>query len=206
MSGTIQCRNQCRPSEKLLLHICCGPCALIPVRELRSEGLDPDGLFYNPNIHGVSEYLQRRETLQQAARRLNLRITCLDDEYDPRRFFQAVAGRDDDRCPYCYRLRLERTFQFARQHGYSCVSTTLLYSKYQNREAILTAGRELQDRTGIRFLGRDFRPGWQEGVDLSRQWELYRQPYCGCLYSELDRRRKVLRRLAAQSAASPDAS
>ncbi|SDB47712.1 hypothetical protein SAMN05660653_02342 [Desulfonatronum thiosulfatophilum] len=206
MSVTFECGNQDRPLGKLLLHVCCGPCALIPVRELRCEGMDPDGLFYNPNIHGVSEYLKRRETLQETANRLNLPIICLDDEYDPRLFFRAVANREDDRCPHCYRLRLERTFLFAREHGYSCVSTTLLYSKYQNREAILAVGRELQDRTGIRFLGRDFRQGWQEGIDLSKEWGLYRQLYCGCLYSEMDRRRNVLRRLAVQSATSSDTS
>ncbi|WP_028572149.1 epoxyqueuosine reductase QueH [Desulfonatronum lacustre] len=179
-----------------LLHVCCGPCSLVPVRTLREQGEEVVGLFHNPNIHGVEEYFKRREAVLQAAQEMDCPMICLDAEYDPRRFFQVVHGREDHRCPACYRLRLERTFAYAKEHGFSAVSTTLLYSIYQDRDAILAIGRELDDRTGIRFLDRDFRPGWQAGIDLSRQWGLYRQSYCGCLYSELERRRKKLNRLA----------
>jgi predicted adenine nucleotide alpha hydrolase (AANH) superfamily ATPase len=175
--------------KNILLHICCGPCALIPVLRLKGEGLDVVGLFYNPNIHGAAEYLRRREALQTAAVRLELEVKYLDAEYDPKLFFQAVAYREDKRCPECYRLRLERTFAQAREHGFQAVTSTLLYSKYQNHGAILAQGQKLQEQTGIHFHGRDFRSDWQEGVDLSREWSLYRQNYCGCLYSELERRK-----------------
>lgn len=176
----------------ILLHICCGPCALYPVSRLREQGYAVTGLFHNPNIHGVAEYLRRRDALLEAAQKLNLDVHFLDAEYDPRLFFRAVAHKEADRCPECYRLRLERTFAFAREHGFPTVSTTLLYSKYQNHEAILDRGQCLELETGIHFLGQDFRPGWQEGIDLSREWGLYRQNYCGCLYSEMDRHRKKL--------------
>lgn len=179
-----------------LLHVCCGPCSLVPVQMLRDHGQELTGLFFNPNIHGVEEYFRRREAVLQAAEGLNCPVVCLDAEYEPRRFFQAMHGREDHRCPACYRLRLERTFAYAREHGFQSVSTTLLYSIYQDREAILAIGRDLADRTGIRFLDQDFRSGWQAGIDLSREWGLYRQSYCGCLYSEVDRRRKKLNRLA----------
>ena len=182
-----------------LLHVCCGPCALVPVQTLREQGEEVVGLFYNPNIHGVEEYFKRREAVLQAARNLDCPVVCLDAEYDPRLFFHVVHDREDRRCPACYRLRLERTFAYAKEHGFSAVSTTLLYSIYQDRDAILSIGRELEDQTGTRFLDRDFRSGWQAGIDLSREWELYRQSYCGCLYSELERRRKKLSRLADDS-------
>jgi epoxyqueuosine reductase len=189
-------------SRATLLHVCCGPCSLVPVQTLREQGKDVAGLFFNPNIHGVEEYFKRREAVLQAARNLDFPVACLDAQYDPRRFFQVMHGREDHRCPACYRLRLERTFAYAEEHDFSAVSTTLLYSIYQDREAIVAIGRELEVQTGIPFLDRDFRPGWQAGIDLSRQWGLYRQNYCGCLYSEFERRRKKLNRLADGSSPS----
>jgi len=182
-----------------LLHVCCGPCLLTPVQMLRDHGQEPTGLFYNPNIHGVEEYFKRREAVLQAGEGLNCPVVCLDAEYDPRRFFLTIHGREDRRCPACYRLRLERTFAYAREHGFASVSTTLLYSIYQDRECILSIGRDLAHRTGIRFQDQDFRSGWQAGIDLSRAWGLYRQSYCGCLYSEVERRRTKLRKLADDS-------
>ncbi len=186
-------------SNNILLHVCCGPCALVPVLRLREQGLEVSGLFYNPNIHGVAEYLRRREALEQASARLELKIFYLDAEYDPKLFFRAVTNKETERCEQCYRLRLQRTFTFAKDNGFQAVSSTLLYSKYQNHEAILALGLALQKKTGIRFHGQDFRPGWLEGIDLSRQWGLFRQNYCGCLYSELERQEKKLKRLAAKA-------
>jgi epoxyqueuosine reductase len=197
MHSVDQQAGQSGNTDTVLLHVCCGPCALVPVRMLREQGYRVAGLFFNPNIHGVHEYMKRRETLQDAAARLRFPVRYLDAEYDPRRFFRAVTNHEDDRCAHCYRLRLERTFDFALEHGFQVVSTTLLYSKYQNQEDILAIGDALQHKTGIRFHGQDFRPAWQEGIALSKQWGLYRQTYCGCLYSEMDRRRKLLNRLAA---------
>jgi predicted adenine nucleotide alpha hydrolase (AANH) superfamily ATPase len=175
--------------KNILLHVCCGPCALVPVLRLREQDLDVVGLFYNPNIHDAAEYLRRREAVQAVAVRLALEVQDLDAEYDPKLFFQAVVHREDNRCSECYRLRLERTFAHARQHGFQAVTTTLLYSRYQNHEAIQVQGQKLQKQTGIRFYGQDFRPGWREGIDLSKEWRLYRQSYCGCLYSKLERRK-----------------
>lgn len=189
--------------ERLLLHVCCGPCAIVPVQTLHDQGREVVGLYYNPNIHGVAEYLRRREALQTAAAKLEFSVIYLDGEYDPRCFFQAIAHQEATRCPLCYRLRLERVFAFAAVHGFAAVSTTLLYSTYQNQDAILAIGKELQDKTGIRFHGQDFRPGWQQGITVSKQWGLYRQNYCGCLYSELDRRTKLLRRLADEGSPLP---
>lgn len=184
-------------AESILLHICCGPCALTPVLRLREQGLRVAGLFFNPNIHGLAEYLRRREALEAAAARLELDVECLDAEYDPRLFFQAVTGREAERCEHCYRLRLERTYIYAQDRGFDAVSTTLLFSKFQKHEAILVQGQTMQAKTGIRFHGQDFRSDWLQGVDLSRHWGLYRQKYCGCLYSELERGAKKLECLAA---------
>lgn len=185
--------------KRILLHICCGPCALIPVLRLREQGFRVAGLFYNPNIHGLNEYVRRREALDAVVSRLGLDVVCLDLEYNPSVFFQAVTGREDERCGRCYELRLKRTFVWAQDNGFAAVSTTLLFSRFQKHEAILAQGQILQAETGIRFFGQDFRIDWQEGIDLSRQWELYRQNYCGCLYSEVERRKKILQRLAASS-------
>jgi predicted adenine nucleotide alpha hydrolase (AANH) superfamily ATPase len=95
------------------------------------------------------------------------------------------------RCPVCYDLRLARAASRAREHGFTCFSSTLLYSKYQNHQAILDAGHRHAGQ-GLDFLGEDFRPGWNEGVRLSKEWNVYRQPYCGCVLSEHDRYRKSI--------------
>ncbi|TVR01947.1 MAG: hypothetical protein EA399_00900 [Desulfovibrionales bacterium] len=182
-----------------LLHICCGPCALEPVQRLREQGHQVAGLFFNPNIHGVQEYFLRRDAALRAADELDFPLVCLDTEYAPRRFFQVIHGQEDRRCPACYRLRLERTFAYAREHGLQNVSTTLLYSIYQDRDTLLALGRELEEQTGIPFPDHDFRPGWQAGIDLSKRLGLYRQSYCGCLYSEVDRQLRKLNRLTSPS-------
>ena len=95
------------------------------------------------------------------------------------------------RCPQCYDIRLQRAATAARVLGFGRYSTTLLYSKYQNHQAILDAGARHAD-TALAFLGEDFRPGWQEGIRLSKEWGIYRQQYCGCVLSEYDRYRKQI--------------
>jgi len=109
------------------------------------------------------------------------------EDYGIEGFLRMVAGHEDDRCRLCYTLRLQETARVAKEQGFSGFTTTLLYSKFQKHDVIREVGERLGREVNIPFVYNDFRVGWQEGVDLSRQLGMYRQPYCGCLYSEKDR-------------------
>lgn len=172
--------------KKTLLHICCAPCSIVCIDTLRADGLEPVGLWYNPNIHPYTEYRQRKNTLVDYAKTIGLEL-ALEGEYGLRPFVRAVADNIDGRCVHCYRSRLDFTAQYAAQHGFHSFTTTLLVSPYQNRELLLEVGRQAGETHGVTFLPYDFRPRFREGQDKARQLELYMQKYCGCVFSEEDR-------------------
>lgn len=170
----------------LLLHICCGPCTIYPLRILRELGHDVTGHFFNPNIHPYREYQRRAEALAAYAAEKGLPVIWTEG-YGMEEFFRLVAGHEESRCRICYTLRLQEAARVAKEQGFSGFTTTLLYSKYQKHEVIRDVGERLGHAVGIPFVYHDFRTGWQEGVDLSRELGMYRQPYCGCVYSEKER-------------------
>lgn len=180
---------------KILVHICCGPCAITSVQALLAAGMEVTGFYYNPNIHPLQEYLRRREGVVQMAERLGIPIIYKDDEYDPRVYFRAVTYREPNRCLLCYGMRLERTLSIARRGKFDAFTSTLLYSKFQKHEEIRALGRDLATDSGVAFHYQDFRLGWGEGIALSKEWGMYRQQYCGCLYSEAERYASELRAL-----------
>jgi epoxyqueuosine reductase len=171
---------------KLLLHLCCANCAIFPLRVLREQGIETDGFFFNPNIHPYQEYRRRLETVQQFAALANLKVH-VHDAYLLEEFLAAVAANPEQRCGYCYQSRLEEAARQAVALGYGAFTTTLLYSRYQQHEQIKRTGQQLAESYGITFLHDDFRRGWQEGIQQSKTMGLYRQQYCGCIYSEKDR-------------------
>jgi epoxyqueuosine reductase len=171
---------------KLLLHICCGPCAVYPVKELRSAGIEVTGFFYNHNIHPYTEYKLRRDAVKEYAGLVQLDVVYRD-EYRLEEFLENVAANPAERCGYCYRSRMEEAAKAAAELGFPYFSSTLLYSRYQNQELIREYGEALGERYGVKFYHDDFRRGWQEGIDLSKDMGLYRQKYCGCIYSEKER-------------------
>ena len=172
--------------KKVLLHICCAPCTIFTLKALREEGADVQGYFYNPNIHPLTEWKRRLATLQEYSRFALLPLD-VDHSYDLEVFLAGTLARGKDRCLFCYRLRLEKAFQKGLETKADAVTTTLLYSKYQRHEDIRCIGEELSASYGIPFYYRDFRTGWQEGVDESKALNMYRQPYCGCIFSEKER-------------------
>jgi epoxyqueuosine reductase len=167
----------------ILLHICCGPCTIYPLRILREEGHEVCGYFYNPNIHPYLEYKKRLDTLAVYAGREGFRI-MREEGYPLEGFLRQIVFREGDRCRHCYRLRLVKTAQIAKGGGFGAFTTTLLYSRYQKHDLIRSIGEEVAEEYNIPFLYRDFREGWSEGVKISKALGLYRQPYCGCIYSE----------------------
>jgi predicted adenine nucleotide alpha hydrolase (AANH) superfamily ATPase len=173
-------------AQKILLHICCAPCTTYPLGLLRGEGHDICGHFYNPNIHPFSEYKRRIDTLDAYTGQEKLRV-MREDAYPLVEFLRQVAFREEDRCRHCYHLRLSRTAEIAKKGHFDAFTTTLLYSRFQKHDLIRSIGDTVAAMQGIPFLYRDFREGWSEGVRISKQLGMYRQQYCGCIYSEKDR-------------------
>ncbi len=184
------------------MHLCCGPCSIYPLQRLRKEGHEVSGLFYNPNIHPYKEFRRRIEAVEQLSRTESFTV-AIDRDYGLQPFLRQVVFHERERCPLCYTMRLEHTAQQAREQGIDAFTTTLLYSKYQNHELIIQESQRLADQYGVAFFYEDFRQGWQEGIDQSIQMGLYRQPYCGCIYSEqerYDKRWQKRQKQVAQSA------
>ena len=170
----------------ILLHICCGPCAIVPVRRLRGEGRTVTGFFFNHNIHPYQEYRKRLDTVTAFADQEGVPVV-LRDEYRLEEFLAAVAANPVDRCRYCYASRLEETARAAGEGGYDAWSSSLLDSRYQRHDEIRRLGDKFGQQYGVMFHYDDFRSGWQEGIRLSKEMALYRQQYCGCIYSEKER-------------------
>jgi predicted adenine nucleotide alpha hydrolase (AANH) superfamily ATPase len=171
---------------KLLLHSCCGPCSIYPIEYLKEEKIDIHGYFYNPNIHPYTEYVKRRDTLLEYYRELNMPYIC-NDEYRLEEFLRRVVNRETQRCSECYAMRLEETAKAAKKGGFDCYSTTLLVSPYQQHELIKDTGLLMGEKYGVQFYYADFRPGYRQATALSREKGMYRQKYCGCVYSEKER-------------------
>lgn len=171
---------------RLLLHTCCGPCAVYPVQSLRSNGLEVMGFFFKSNIHPYRECVRREETLHAYAASIGLKL-ILEPGYDLEGFLQKMAFREADRCEICYHQRLKATALVARRGRFDSFSTTLLYSRFQNHDAIKSLGESVGRSLDIPFLYRDFRIGWTEGIRQSKALNMYRQQYCGCIYSEKER-------------------
>lgn len=179
---------------KLLMHTCCAPCSIYCIDTLRKEAIEPVLYWYNPNIHPYTEYKQRRDTLKEYAQSIEV-AAIFEEEYGLREFTKNVIGDLSNRCRnYCYKVRLEKTACYAKEHGYDAFTTTLLVSPYQNQEALKQVGEELAKKYGVEFVYRDFRTGFREGQQKAIELGLYRQKYCGCIFSEEDRYQKQIER------------
>jgi predicted adenine nucleotide alpha hydrolase (AANH) superfamily ATPase len=156
------------------------------LKKLREEGADVYGYFFNPNIHPYTEFKKRLSTLQGYAKYTSLPL-AVDKTYDLDMFLRGALDLGKDRCLFCYRTRLGKTFRTGVEDKVDAVTTTLLYSKYQRHDDIRSIGEELSAVYGVPFLYRDFRVGWNAGVEESKELDMYRQKYCGCIFSEKER-------------------
>ncbi|SHJ96885.1 epoxyqueuosine reductase QueH [Desulforamulus aeronauticus] len=172
--------------KKILLHTCCGPCSIYPLNSLREKDFEVHGLFYNPNIHPYTEFKKRRDQLEDYARQQNWHV-IFDDDYRLDEYLQEVVHRETRRCQMCYNMRLRRTAQMAKKGNFTAFSTTLLVSPFQNHQLIKEIGENLAEQYGVPFYYEDFRPGFKAATAKSKELEMYRQQYCGCIYSERDR-------------------
>lgn len=178
---------------KLLVHICCGPCAIYPLKKIVDGRMDVWGFFFNPNIHPYTEYQKRLAAVKTLAEKMDVKM-IYRNEYNLEEFLRNTLGTDfksvpqkNARCGYCYSSRLEATAQAAKENGFDWFSSSLLYSKYQNHDEIKNIGKGLAEKYGVKFYYDDFRIGWKDGIKESKDMGLYRQQYCGCIFSEKER-------------------
>jgi len=171
---------------KLLLHICCAPCTIYPLEILRKEAGQVKGVFFNPNIHPYLEYRKRLDTLRDFAIREGLAVEEAED-YPMEDFLRKTSFMGNDRCSYCYEVRLRRTAAEARRGLFDAFTTSLLYSRCQKHDVIRPTGEAIAREMKVPFYYKDFRVGWEEGVRMSKEMGMYRQKYCGCIYSEKER-------------------
>ena len=174
--------------KKLLLHVCCAPCSTHVIEVLKQE-YEVSLFFYNPNVEPINEYSLRLEEAERYAQELDLPLIVGD--YDNVEWHSAVKGHEGDaeggeRCSICFRYRLEKTAQTAKEKGFELFTTTLTVSPYKNAELINQLGKESAEKHGVGFLGEDFKKdnGYMHSIELSKKHGLYRQSYCGCLFSK----------------------
>ncbi len=229
---------------RILVHVCCGPCAIAVLEALQQEHHEIAAFFYNPNIHPLAEYLRRREGAVQTATLANVPVimadtlpeeaqhlapvppnfpwpSCEQSEsgptdaaapladiplpavplsarhpvppaINPVPWLRAVHGHEGERCLFCWYSRLECTARYAKAHGFEAITTTLFYSRYQNQEQVQRMAALAAQAYGVHVFYQDFRTLWQRGVDLSKAKGIYRQQYCGCVFSEYERYAKQL--------------
>ena len=183
-------REGIRP--RLLLHVCCAVCASY-VLEYLAPHFDITIAYYNPNITEESEYRYRYSELKRyvAEAGLSGSVHFTEVDYDPEAFLTLTEGREEEReggarCALCFRQRLEYTARLCRDGGYDCFATTLTISPLKNAVTLNIIGEQLADEYGVSYLCSDFKKkeGYKRSIELSKQYHLYRQNYCGCLYSK----------------------
>jgi len=197
-----------KPTKKILVHMCCGPCSIVPLKDVLGTGVEVWGFFHNPNIHPRAEFFKRLSAAKRLAAIMGVRV-IFDENYTPREFIKGVKATGEgsrafgQRCVYCYSSRLEAVAKKAAELGFDAFTSSLLYSTYQDHEDIKRAGREFAEKYGVDFFYDDFRAGWREGIEYSKRLGLYRQKYCGCIYSKVEgekekQARKEAKRLKRQ--------
>ncbi len=182
----------------LLLHACCAPCSS-RVLEVLSDYFHITILYYNPNIFPEEEFDKRLVELQRLVKELKTKypIEVYPGRYDPKEFFSMAKGHERDkeggeRCFKCYRLRLEETAKLAKEYQFDYFTTTLSISPYKNSRVLNEIGQELAKQYELNYLFADFKKkdGYHRSIELSKEYHLYRQDYCGCIYSKQERDEK----------------
>jgi epoxyqueuosine reductase len=174
---------------EMLLHICCGPCASATIEHWRGEGVDLEGLFFNPNVHPLLEFRRRLTGARDLATVMGLPLRE-DLFYDPAAWFTDVVAEGENRCRACIRSRLARTAREAAEAGFTSFGTTLAISPWQDHHAIREEGAAAGRDCGVEFVYEDLRPLYKRSRSLARELGLYRQHYCGCVLSEWERYRE----------------
>lgn len=190
--------QQMEQPQSLLLHSCCAPCSSY-VLEYLSQYLEITVFYYNPNISPEKEYDYRVEEQKRLIGQLDTKypVHFIEGTYEPELFYEMAKGMEDlpeggERCYHCYEMRLKEAAAIAEKLGMDYFTTTLSISPYKNAKWINEIGEKLQDQYHVKHLPSDFKKknGYRRSVELSKIYDLYRQDYCGCIYSKLERERQ----------------
>lgn len=178
--------------KTLLLHACCAPCSSVCLKRL-GQYFKITILFYNPNITEEEEYLKRLTEIKRFIKQLKVKyeINIIEAKYDPDTFFNLTKGMENipergSRCYKCYKLRLKETLKIAEENNFDYFTTTLTLSPYKNTNWLNEIGEDISKSSPVKFLNSDFKKhnGYKESIELSKKYNLYRQNYCGCIYSK----------------------
>ncbi len=184
--------NSLDGKKRLLLHSCCGPCSSYVITYL-TKFFDITILYYNPNIFPYDEYLKRKEEQIRLINEVDTEnsLDIIDCDYDNDLYEKLIKGLEQEpergkRCNVCYLMRLDKTAAIAKENGYDFFCTTLSVSPYKNANLINEYGSSLEDKYRVRWLYSDFKKkdGYKQSILLSQKYNLYRQNYCGCVYSK----------------------
>lgn len=184
--------NSLDGKKRLLLHSCCGPCSSYVITYL-TKFFDITILYYNPNIFPYDEYLKRKEEQIRLINEIDTEnsLDIIDCDYDNDLYEKLIKGLEQEpergkRCNVCYLMRLDKTAAIAKENGYDFFCTTLSVSPYKNAHLINEYGSSLEDKYRVRWLYSDFKKkdGYKQSILLSQKYNLYRQNYCGCVYSK----------------------
>lgn len=187
---------------RLLLHSCCAPCSSYCLEYL-AQYFSITVLYYDPNIYPKEEFRKRAAEQERLVQSLPVkhRVTVVVDDYDPQEFFSAVKGLEHipeggERCFACYRLRLERAARYAAENGFDYFCSTLSISPLKNSAKLNEIGEELSELYSVQHLPSDFKKkgGYKRSIELSREYGLYRQNYCGCVFSQKEAEERERRR------------
>lgn len=194
--------------RKLLMHACCAPCFSYIEKDLKNSGIiNKEGIlekveytacWYNPNIHPKAEYERRKNTFIDFCDNKVMIDKVVLDEYDLNSYVKYVvenvgeSKEYNSRCEYCYYMRLKKVFEYASKNSFDIVSTTLTISPYQNHDLIIKAGKRLEKEYGVEYIYNDYREHFREGQKIARDYGLYMQKYCGCVFSMDSRKVGIL--------------
>ena len=175
--------------KTMLLHSCCGPCSSAVIERLLPD-YEVSVLYYNPNITDEEEYLHRFSEQKRLLEEAYPGVTLVPSKYDPEAYLEAVKGLEGEpeggaRCSVCFRLRLEETARIAKEQGFDCFDTTLTVSPHKNYDVISAIGQELSEKYGVPYESGNYKKkdGFKRSIELSREYGLYRQDFCGCEFS-----------------------
>lgn len=182
--------NSLDGKKTLLMHSCCGPCSTACIERLK-DYFDITVVYYNPNIEPVEEYNKRKSVQKEVLKRLDIKY--MDCDYDNETFRHltkelSLEPEGGKRCAVCFGIRLKKTALLAKENNFDYFTTTLTVSPHKNSELINKIGLNIADFIDVKFLVADFkkRNGYKRSIELSKEYNLYRQNYCGCLYSKID--------------------
>ena len=188
MEKIIQTLKKDGKKPNLLLHSCCAPCSSACIERLK-DFFNLTIYFYNPNMDSEKEFSLRASEQKRLCEEMG--VSLVIEEYNAKEFLDSAKGLENEveggaRCKECFSLRLEKTANYAKQNGFDYFTTTLTVSPLKNANLLNAIGKNLQEKVGVEFLPTDFKKkgGYQRSIELSKQFDLYRQNYCGCVFSK----------------------